>query len=78
MHFDAGNVGQNGDEFVIAANKSRGGEEIEEGRVCSQPGRTGIIPSFPATKPSSAGRSASFTTRTPASNLTPTLTLVGN
>ena len=53
VHFDAGNVGQtNTDEFIIAANKSRGGEEIEEkpcvpnptaGITCQFPGYEGVV-----------------------------------
>jgi hypothetical protein len=53
VHFDAGNIGQTGaDEFIIPANKARGGEEIEEkacvpnptaGITCQFPGYEGVV-----------------------------------
>jgi hypothetical protein len=53
VHFDAGNVGQTGaDEFIIPANKARGGEWIEEapcvpdttaGLTCQFPGYEAVV-----------------------------------
>jgi hypothetical protein len=51
VHFDAGNIGQTGaDEFIIPANKARGGELIEEkpcvptnSVTCQFPGYEGVV-----------------------------------
>ena len=58
------------DEFIIPANLARGGEADRRKATCDR--QLESPASSPAIEASSAGRSASSTTRTLASNLSPT------